>query len=72
MSESSVGYSSEVNSPISFTMTESIEDTIKQLDEIMGNLDLEETLDHLDSSENFCRSIAADFTTRIYYLSLMN
>jgi hypothetical protein len=44
MSESSVGSSSEVNSPVSFTMTEKIEDTIKELDETMENLDLGEKL----------------------------
>jgi hypothetical protein len=45
-------------------MIESIEDTIKELDEIMGNLDLEEASDHSDSSENFGRSTTANFTTR--------
>jgi hypothetical protein len=40
MLESSVGSSSEENSQVSFTMTENIEATIKELDEIMGNLDL--------------------------------
>jgi hypothetical protein len=44
MSESSVGSSSEVNSPVSFTMTENIEDKIKELDETMENLDLGEQL----------------------------
>jgi hypothetical protein len=38
MSESSLGSSSKVNSPISFTIMENIEDKIKELDEIMGNL----------------------------------
>jgi hypothetical protein len=42
MSESSDGSSSEVNSPISFTMIEKIEDTIEELDETMENLDLGE------------------------------
>jgi hypothetical protein len=40
ISESSVGSSSEVNSSVSFKPTESIEDTIEELDEIMENLDL--------------------------------
>jgi hypothetical protein len=35
MSESLVGSSSEVNSPVSFTTTKNIEDTIEELDEIM-------------------------------------
>jgi hypothetical protein len=63
MSESSVGCSSEVNSPVSFTTTGK-EGTIKELDEIMRNLDLGKTSDHSDSSHNFSRNTAADFTTR--------
>jgi hypothetical protein len=42
ISESSVGSSSEVNSPVSFKPMENIEDTIEELDEIMENLDLGE------------------------------
>jgi hypothetical protein len=42
ISESSVGSSSEVNSPVSFTTRESIEDKIEELDETMENLDLGE------------------------------
>jgi hypothetical protein len=42
MSESSVGSSSEVNSPVSFTTIENIEDKIKKLGETMENLDLGE------------------------------
>jgi hypothetical protein len=38
-SESSVGSSNKVNSPVSFKPTKSIEDTIEELDEIMENLD---------------------------------
>jgi hypothetical protein len=37
--ESSVGSSSEVNSPFSFTMMEKTEDKVEELDETMGNLD---------------------------------
>jgi hypothetical protein len=36
-SESSVGSSSEVNSPIIFKPTENIEDTVEELDKIMEN-----------------------------------
>jgi hypothetical protein len=39
ISESSVGSSSEVNSPVSFTTMENIEDKIKELDITMENLD---------------------------------
>jgi hypothetical protein len=37
-----VGSSSKVNSPVSFTTIEKIEDRIKELDETMENLDLGE------------------------------
>jgi hypothetical protein len=47
MSESSVGSSSEVNSPVSFTTMEEIEEKIEELDKTMDNLDLE------DQSEDF-------------------
>jgi hypothetical protein len=55
ISESSVGLSSEVNSPVSFAMT-SKEDKVEELDEIMGNLDLGEAMDHSDVDQE-------DFTT---------
>jgi hypothetical protein len=42
VTESLVGSSSEVNSPVSFTTVENTEDKIEELDETMGNLDLEE------------------------------
>jgi hypothetical protein len=47
-SESSVGSSSEVNSPVSFKTTENIEDTVEKLDEIMEKLDLRESSGHSD------------------------
>jgi hypothetical protein len=64
MSESSVGSFSEVNSQVTFMMTENIEDTIEELDKIMENLNLGEASNHSNSSQNFSRSTAADFTTR--------
>jgi hypothetical protein len=51
MLESSVGSSNEVNSPVSFTTTENMEDKIEELDEIMGNLDLGEATNHSDFSQ---------------------
>jgi hypothetical protein len=48
-SESSVGSFSEVNSPVSFTMMENIEDKIEELNKTMENLDLGE------QSEDFMR-----------------
>jgi hypothetical protein len=47
MSESSVGSSSEVNSPVSFATMKEIEEKIKELDKTMDNLDLG------DQSEDF-------------------
>jgi hypothetical protein len=44
-------------------MTKNIEDTIEELDKIMGNLDLGEASDHSDSSQNFSRSTTLYFTT---------
>jgi hypothetical protein len=66
ISDSSVGSSSEVNLPISFTQTETSECTIEELDEIMRNLDLEEAYDHSvkGSSHNFSKSARANFTTQ--------
>jgi hypothetical protein len=64
MLESSVGSYSEVNSPVSFTTMENMEDKIEELDEIKGNLDLGEEMDHLDFSQNFSKDTTADFTTR--------
>jgi hypothetical protein len=64
MSESSVGSSNEVNSPVSFTMMENMEDKIEELEEFLGNLDLGEAMDHPYFSQNLSRNIAADFTTR--------
>jgi hypothetical protein len=42
MSESLVGSSSEVNSPVSFMTTENMEEKIEELDETMENLNLGE------------------------------
>jgi hypothetical protein len=56
ISESLVGSSSEVNSTVGFTTMENIEDKIKELNEIMGNLDLGEAMDHSDFSQNFSRN----------------
>jgi hypothetical protein len=57
-SESSVGSSSEVNSPVSFKPMKYIKDTVEELDKIMENLSVEE-LDkimepsgHSDKSSN--------------------
>jgi hypothetical protein len=53
ISESSVGSSSEVNSPVSFTTRENIEDKIKELDETMEKLDLgEQSEDFLICCDN--------------------
>jgi hypothetical protein len=41
-----------------------MKDKIKELDEIMENLDLEEVVDHSDFSQNFSNDTIADLTTR--------
>jgi hypothetical protein len=66
ISESSVGPSSEVNSSVRFKPTESIDDTIEELDEIMENLDLRELSGTSDegSIRNLDSHIIADLTTR--------
>jgi hypothetical protein len=57
MSESSVGSSSEVNSPVSFATMEKRGEKIKELDELMENLDIGEAMGHLELDQK-------DFTTR--------
>jgi hypothetical protein len=47
ISESSVGSSSEVNSPVSFATTEKIGEKIEELDETMENLGLGDQLEDL-------------------------
>jgi hypothetical protein len=64
ISESLVGSSSEVNSPVSFATMESMKEKIENLDEIMENLDLEEVVDHSDFSKIFSKNTIADLTTR--------
>jgi hypothetical protein len=59
MSESSVGSSSEVNSPVSFATTEYIGEKIEELNKTMENLDLG------DQSEGFmicCNDISEKST----------
>jgi hypothetical protein len=66
ISESSVGSSSEVNSPVSFTTTENIDDKVEELDETMGNLDLGE------QSEDFmiCYDDISDKSTNTWKTGL--
>jgi hypothetical protein len=52
ISESSVGSFREVNSPVSFTMTENMEDKIEELDETMESLDLGEAMNHSYFNQN--------------------
>jgi hypothetical protein len=63
-SESSVGSSSKVNSPVSLTTRENIEDKIEELQEIIENLDLGESTGHSDVSQNFSKDTTTDLTTR--------
>jgi hypothetical protein len=57
MSGSSVGSSSKVNSPVSFTTAENIGEKIEELDETMEKLDIGETVDQSYLSQK-------DFITR--------
>jgi hypothetical protein len=57
MTESSVGSSSEANSPVSFAIMGKREEKIEELDELMDNLDVGEAMGHLDLEQK-------DFTTR--------
>jgi hypothetical protein len=55
-----------VNSPIGPKPTESIENTVEELDEIMENLDLGKSLGYSDkgSSKSFDNYLEKDLTTR--------
>jgi hypothetical protein len=54
MSGSSVGSSSEVNSPVSLTTTEYVQNKLKEFDETRGKPDMEEAVDKThDSSRDF-------------------
>jgi hypothetical protein len=66
ITESSVGSSSEVKSPVSFKPMENKEDTIEELNEIMENLNLGELSCTSDegSIRNYDNHTIADFTTR--------
>jgi hypothetical protein len=57
MIESSVGSSSEANSPVRSTTIGKLEGKFEKLDETMGNLDIGEAMSHLDLDQK-------DFTTR--------
>jgi hypothetical protein len=59
MSESSMGYSSEANSPVSFATTEIAGEKIAELDETMENLDLRDQLKDL----MICHDDASDKST---------
>jgi hypothetical protein len=52
MLDSSIGSSSEVNLPVSFTSMKTTECTIKEHNKIVENLDLEETSAHTDKGSS--------------------
>jgi hypothetical protein len=64
-SETSIGSSSKVNSPVSIKLTKSKGKTVKELDKIMENLDLEESSGYSDtaSNENLNNISEEDFIT---------
>jgi hypothetical protein len=59
MSKSSVGSSSEANSPVSFATAEIVGEKIEELDETMENLDLGDQLEDL----TICHDDASDKST---------
>jgi hypothetical protein len=65
-SESSVGSSSEVNSPVSFRRMENIKSTVEELDEIIENLNLGESSGYSDkgSDKNIDNYLVKDLTTQ--------
>jgi hypothetical protein len=66
MSESSVGSSSEANSPVSFVTAEIVEEKIEELNETMENLDLGDQLEDL----MICHDDASDKSTDTYKTGL--
>jgi hypothetical protein len=67
-SRTSLGSSSEVNSPVSIKPTEIKRNTIEELDKIMENLGLKESPDHSDmaskgNSDSITNYSEEDFTT---------
>jgi hypothetical protein len=65
-SKSSVGSSNEVNLLDNFKLMENIKSTVEELNKIMENLDLGESLGYSDkgSDKNFNNYLVKDFTTR--------
>jgi hypothetical protein len=61
-----VSSSSEVNSPVSFKPTKNIEDIVEELDEIIENLDLGESLGYSNkgSNKSFDNYLVKDLTTK--------
>jgi hypothetical protein len=71
-SESLVGSSSEVNSPVSFTTMENSEGKIKELDKTMGNLDLEGTKDQTYLSQKDFTTQSGGVSSNIHQLTRVN
>jgi hypothetical protein len=71
MSESSVGSSSEVNSPVSFATTENSEGKIEELDETMGNIDLEGTMDQTYLSQKDLTTRSGGISSNIHQLCVI-
>jgi hypothetical protein len=70
VSKSLVGSSSKVNLPVSL-MTTSIEDRIEELDKIMGNLDLGETMDRLDLNQKGFTTRSGGVSSNIHQLCII-
>jgi hypothetical protein len=71
MLESSVGSSSEVNSPVSFAIIEKREEKIKELDELMGNLDIGEAMGHSDLDQKDFTIRSGGFSSNIHQVCII-
>jgi hypothetical protein len=70
-SESSVGSSSEVNSPVNLTATEDLKEKLEEFDETRGKLGMEEAVAKThDSSRDFAIERSASPEAYISYASL--
>jgi hypothetical protein len=71
ISGSSVGSSSEVNSPVSLTATEDVQKKLEEFDETRGNPDMEEAVDKIhDSSRDFAIE-SSDVSRSVHQLCII-
>jgi hypothetical protein len=71
MSKSSVGSSSEVNSPVSFTIAENTGEKIEELDETMENLDIGGIVDQSYTSQKDFITRSSGISSNIHQLCII-